>query len=78
MRGETRLVLFLDELVPELNDAWLADLDELLALGATSPLSIVLALDPNTWKALSVRPGRQTKTELGLRNLSTRMRQRWG
>ncbi|MCX4239496.1 hypothetical protein [Paraliomyxa miuraensis] len=65
MHGETRLVLLLDEIVPELNDAWLGDLDELLALGALSPLSIVLALDPNTWKALSVRPGRQTKTELG-------------
>ena len=46
-------------------DAWLGDLDELLALGETSPISIVLALDPNTWQALSIRPGRSTKTELG-------------
>jgi hypothetical protein len=67
MHGETRLVLFLDEILPELNDIWLGDLDELLALGASSPLSIVLALDSNTWKALSMRPGRQTKTELGRR-----------
>ena len=67
LHDETRLVLFLDEIVPELNDTWLGDLDELLALGAASPLSIVTALDPNTWKALSLRPGRQTKTEFGLR-----------
>lgn len=67
VQGDTRLVLLLDEIVPELNDTWLGDLDELLALGATAPLSIVLALDPNTWKALSVRPGRPTKTELGQR-----------
>lgn len=67
MHAHTRLVLFLDEILPELNDTWLGDLDELLALGKTSPLSVVVALDPNTWKALSVRPGRQTKTELGQR-----------
>jgi hypothetical protein len=67
MDGETRLVLFLDEIVPELNDTWLGDMDELLALGAGSPLSVVLALDPNTWKALSLRPGRSMKTELGRR-----------
>lgn len=67
MQGGSRLVLFLDEILPELNDIWLGDLDELLALGETSPLSVVLALDPNTWKALSMRPGRSTKTELGQR-----------
>lgn len=67
MQGGLHLVLFLDELLPELNDTWLGDLDELLALGQTSPLSVVLALDPNTWKALSIRPGRSTRTELGQR-----------
>jgi len=67
LQGDTRLVLLLDELVPDLNDTWLGDLDELLALGEASPLSVVLALDPNTWQALSVRPGRSAKTELGRR-----------
>jgi len=67
MPTDTRLVLLLDEVVPDLNDEWLGDLDELLALGEVSPLSIVLALDPNTWQALSMRPGRLTKTDLGRR-----------
>ena len=49
---------------PDISDGWLSDLDELLALGRASPLSIVLALDSNTWKALSTRPARTTKTEL--------------
>jgi len=66
-RGDTRLVLFLDEILPELNDTWLGDLDELLVLGVESPISIVLGLDPNTWQALEMRPGRPTKTELGQR-----------
>lgn len=67
MQGDSRLVLFLDELLPTFNDVWLGDLDELLDLATTSSLSIVLALDPNSWKALEMRPGRSTKTKLGQR-----------
>ncbi len=67
MQGDTRLVLMLDEVVPDLSETWLEDLDELLSLSEGSPISIVLALDPNTWQALSMRPGRTVKTELGRR-----------
>jgi hypothetical protein len=46
MHEEAHLVLFFDDIVPDLNDTWLGDLDELLALGSASPISIVTALDP--------------------------------
>ena len=65
--SDSRVVLFLDDLVPELSDDRLSDLDELLSLPDSSRITIVLALDSNTWRALSSRPGRPTRTTLGRR-----------
>lgn len=65
MGGDARLVLVIDDVMPELTSQWMSDLDELIALTRHSPVSILIALDPNPLQALSCRPARSTKTEFG-------------